>query len=96
MGSFTQYMYFALWAILTVYMLFQIKRAGAMCLIAAALFAFMTVWEGLRVFGGMAIYDGVMGIIFRCVAGGFLLIFVLLYILSKIKRSKANNNNEDE
>lgn len=96
MGSFTEYMYFALWAILTVYMLFQVKRIGPVCLIAVALFAFMTTWEGLRVFGGIAIYDGVMGIVFRCVAGGFLAVFVLIYILSKIRRNKSDKSDKAE
>ena len=37
---------------------------------------------------GIAMFDGVLGIVFKCVVGAFLLGFVLIYVIGKLKKNK--------
>lgn len=39
-------------------------------------------------FSGIAMFDGVLGIVFKCVVGAFLLGFVLIYVIGKLKKNK--------
>ena len=51
-------------------------------------FSFMTVWYAMNSFSGIAMFDGVLGIVFKCVVGAFLLGFVLIYVIGKLKKNK--------
>ena len=59
-----------------------------MCYIIGGFFSFMTVWYAMNSFSGIAMFDGVLGIVFKCVVGAFLLGFVLIYVIGKLKKNK--------
>lgn len=48
----------------------------------------MTVWYAMNSFSGIAMFDGVLGFVFKCVVGAFLLGFVLIYVIGKLKKNK--------
>ena len=77
--------YFILWAIIALYMFVSAKKLGSLCYIIGGFFSFMTVWYAIS---GIAIFDGVLGIVFKCVVGAFLLGFVLIYVIGKYKKNK--------
>lgn len=93
-----QNIYVFLWAVLAVLMfatgIKNRKTYGAAAFVFALFFVFMTVWYGLRTFGGYAMFDGTLGIIFKIVLGAFAVVLIVAYI---IYRKKLNNqNNKDE
>lgn len=96
MTDFMQNAYVFLWAVLAVYMLVMHKRIGAVAFVLSGFFAFMTVWFGLRSFAGIAMFDGTLGIIFRCIVGVFLAALILIYILSKYKSKKDDSSNGEK
>ncbi len=49
----------------------------------AAFFVFMTVWYALRAFGGIAMFDGVLGIVFKCVLGAFAVALGLVWFFKR-------------
>ncbi len=69
--EFLQYATVFLWAALAVLVLVVGRREGLLAYVMAAFFVFMTVWYALRAFGGIAMFDGVLGIVFKCVLGAF-------------------------
>lgn len=64
------------------------KKLGSLCYIIGGFFSFMTVWYAMNSFSGIAMFDGVLGIVFKCVVGAFLLGFVLIYVIGKLKKNK--------
>lgn len=66
-----QYIYVFLWAFLAVMVLAVGRKEGLLAYVMAAFFVFMTVWCGLRAFGGIAMFDGVLLVVFRCLLGAF-------------------------
>ena len=92
MNEFIQNIYVYLWGVLAILM-FAVaaknrKTFGATALVLALFFVFMTVWYGLRTFGGYEMFEGNMGIIFRVVMGVFLIFLVIAYL---IYRKKSQN-----
>ena len=69
--SFLNYAYVFLWAALAVMVAVVGRKEGLLALVMAAFFVFMTVWYGIRAFGGVAMFDGVLGVVFKCVLGAF-------------------------
>ena len=69
--SFLNYAYVFLWAALAVMVAVVGRKEGLLALVMAAFFVFMTVWYGIRAFGGVAMFDGILGVIFKCVLGAF-------------------------
>jgi hypothetical protein len=88
MGDFLQYLYVILWGVLAVLMFLTGRKQGALAYVLAIFFVFMTAWYGLRAFAGYAMFDGALGIVFKCVLGAFLVGFVATYFVSKHKRNK--------
>jgi membrane associated rhomboid family serine protease len=80
--------YFILWAIIALYMFVSAKKLGSLCYIIGGFFSFMTVWYAMNSFSGIAMFDGVLGIVFKCVVGAFLLGFALIYVIGKLKKNK--------
>lgn len=64
------------------------KKARFFVLHHRGFFSFMTVWYAMNSFSGIAMFDGVLGIVFKCVVGAFLLGFVLIYVIGKLKKNK--------
>ena len=60
----------------------------------ALFFVFMTVWYGLRTFGGYPMFEGTPGIIFKAVLGVFAVILVIAYLI--YRKKILNQNGKDE
>lgn len=88
MGDFLQYFYVFLWGALAVLMFFTGFKQGAFAFVMSLLFVFMTVWYALRAYAGLPMFEGIYGVIFRCVLGGFLALFVIVYIVKKRNNQK--------
>ena len=74
--EFLQYATVFLWAALAVLVLVVGRREGPF-------FVFMTVWYALRAFGGIAMFDGVLGIVFKCVLGAFAVALGLVWFFKR-------------
>ena len=81
--EFLNYAYVFLWAILAVMVIVVGRKEGLLAYVMAAFFVFMTVWYGLRAFGGIAMFDGVLGIVFKCVLGAFAAALAVIWILKR-------------
>lgn len=93
MSDFLQNAYVFLWAILAVYMCTLYKRIGPVAFITSGFFAFMTVWYGIRAFTSIDTLNGTLGLVFKIVVGVFLVAFIIVYVLSKRKQKKQNQEN---
>ena len=82
--------YFILWAVIALYMFISAKKLGSLCYLIGGFFSFMTVWYAMNTFSGIAMFEGVLGIVFKCIVGAFLLAFVLIYAIGKYKSNKNN------
>lgn len=88
MTEFIQNAYVFLWGALALLTFaVGVKQKTVHYFVISLFFIFMTVWYGLRSFGGYEMFGGSLGIIFKCVAGAFLLLFIGIYLLEK-KRKK--------
>lgn len=83
-----QYAYVFLWAALAVLLFAAGFKQGAFAFVMSGFFVFMTVWYALRAFGGYPMFDGTLGVVFRCVLGAFLALIILVYFLSKRRGNK--------
>ncbi len=83
-----QYAYVFLWAVLAVILFVAGFKQGAFAFVMSGCFAFMTVWYALRAFWGYPMFNGVLGVVYRCVLGAFLALIILLYFLSKRRGNK--------
>lgn len=81
----TSYLYTALWAILAFYMLYLAIKENRLFLAAFVFFLFMAAWSLLDALLSINMFSGIYGIIYRSVAGAFLLIFVIGYVIYKRK-----------
>ncbi len=83
--SFLNYAYVFLWAALAVMVAVVGRKEGLLALVMAAFFVFMTVWYGIRAFGGVAMFDGVLGVVFKCVLGAFAAAMAVIWIAKRRK-----------
>ena len=83
--SFLNYAYVFLWAALAVMVAVVGRKEGLLALVMAAFFVFMTVWYGIRAFGGVAMFDGALGVIFKCVLGAFAAAMAIIWITKRRK-----------
>lgn len=83
--EFLQYAYVFLWAALAVAIVIIGRKEGLLAFVMAGFFVFMAVWYGLRAFGGLPVFDGAWGIVFRIVLGVFA---VALGVVWYIKRRR--------
>lgn len=84
---FINYFYVFLWAALAIMVVVVGFNEGLIAYVISSLFVFLTIWHGLHAFGGIAMFDGILGIIFDCVLGTYLIAMVVIII---IKRRKKN------
>lgn len=80
---FLDYLYVFLWAALGVLSFFIARKIGVTGYLLTVLFGFMTVWYGLRAFGGLPVFDGVWGHVFRGVMIVFLIVIALIWYRSR-------------
>ena len=85
MTEFTQNAYVFLWGALAVLMYFAGRKYSSFGYLFSLLFTFMTVWYGLRSFAGLPMFEGLPGIIYRCVLGMFLAVLAGGYIVKKLR-----------
>ncbi len=85
--------YVFMWGALSLLMYFVGKKHGAFGYIFSILFTFMTVWYGLRSFAGFPMFDGVLGIIFRCALAAFLAALTAVYIAKKLRSTPDPGEN---
>ena len=83
--SFLNYAYVFLWAALAVMVAVVGRKEGLLALVMAAFFVFMTVWYGIRAFGGVAMFDGILGVIFKSVLGAFAAAMAVIWIAKRRK-----------
>ena len=99
MTDFLLNVYVYLWAALALLCFVAGRKNGAIMYVVGLMFVFMTVWYGLRTFGGYPMFEGALGIIFRCVLGVCLALFVLVYYFSRkksIEEYEKNSKGKDE
>lgn len=84
--------YFLLWAVMALYMFATAHKTGKICYLAGILLTFMSVWYALNSFTELSMFSGTLGIIFKCVIGAFLLIFIISYLIGK----KNSQNKTDK
>ncbi len=94
MADFLQYGYVVLWAALAALTFFIGRKQGLIGYLLSVFFVFMAVWYGLRAFGGLPVFEGVPGYIFR----GLLILFllVIVYIWWRSRKTDATNKTEDQ
>ena len=78
-----QYVYVFLWAALAVATAVTARKEGATALVMTGFFVFMTVWYGIRAFFGVAMFDGALGVIFKCVMAGFAVVLGLVWYFKR-------------
>lgn len=102
MNEYLQYAYVFVWGILAVLTFIIGTRQGVYAFVLSAFFVFMTVWYALNSFGGIPMFEGTLGIVFKCISLAFLAIVVFMFYLSKKKRREqsdaeaAESNETDE
>ena len=81
-----------LWAALAVFVFISGRRQGAAAYLLTAFFVFMAVWYGLRSFGGLPVFDGIYGWIFR----GVILVFLaaIVFVWYKGRNSGADGGEK--
>lgn len=89
-----EYVYVILWGALAVLMFFTGKKQGALAYVMSLFFVFMTVWYALRAFGGYEMFEGTLGIVFKCVLGVFLALFAAAYFIAKRKNSSRDRDDD--
>ncbi len=90
MSQFLQYGYVFLWAILAALSLFIGRKQGLYGYFLSGFFVFLAIWYGLRAFGGLPVFEGLPGYIFR----GALVVFLLIIVCIWKKSGKENHENK--
>lgn len=81
------YFYVFLWAALAIMTVIVGRKEGLLTLVMASFFVFMAVWYGIRAFGNIPMFDGTLGIIFKCALGGFAVLLGVVWIVKR-RRNK--------
>ncbi len=88
---FIHYFYVFLWAVLAVLCFFIGRKHGLVGYLLTVFFLFMSVWYGLEAFGGLPVFDGVMGHVFRGVLIVFLIVVVFIWYRGRKAQISADN-----
>ena len=83
--EFLNYAYVFLWAALAVMVVIVGRKERLLACAVASFFVFMAVWYGLRAFGKIAMFDGALGIAFKCVLGAFALLLGAVWFFKRRK-----------
>lgn len=96
MSEYLQYAYVFVWGALAVLTFIIGKKQDLYYFVLSLFFVFMTVWYALNSFGGIAMFEGALGIAFRCIALLFLAAVVFVYFLRKKSKAAQSNENTDD
>ncbi len=100
MTEYLQYAYVFVWAALAVLSFIIGFKQGKYGFILSAFFVFMTVWYALNSFGGLEMFEGTLGIVFKCIAVACLAGAVALLFFERKKRNQqaeeATENQKDD
>ena len=88
---FIHYFYVFLWAVLAVLCFFIGRKHGLVGYLLTVFFLFMSIWYGLEAFGGLPVFDGVMGHVFRGVLIVFLIVVVFIWYRGRKAQISADN-----
>ena len=75
--------YVIMWALLAVYCFYSAHKISSILYILGGFFVFMFGWYLVNYLAPFSLFDGVYGIIFRCIAVVFLAALILIYFKSK-------------
>lgn len=75
--------YTVLWALLAVFCLYSAHKLSRILYIMGGFFVFMFGWYLANGLLEIDLFGGIYNVIFRCVGGAFLLLFILLYLYIK-------------
>ena len=78
-----QYIYVFLWAFLAMMVVVVGRKEGLLAYVMSGFFVFMTVWYGLRAFGNIAVFEGTLLIVFRCLLGAFAVGLGIIWYLKR-------------
>lgn len=82
-----QYFYVFLWSALAVMTFIVGRKEGLLAVLIASFFVYMAVWYGIRAFGNVPMFDGVLGIVFKCTLGAFALLLCAVWLIKR-RRNK--------
>ena len=81
-----QYFYVFLWLALAVLVVVIGRKEGILAVVMALFFVFMAVWFGLRAFARIAVFDGVLGIVFRCVLAAYAVALGIVWYVKRFRK----------
>lgn len=80
--------YVVLWGLIAVYCYFSAHKISPVLYLVGVFFTFLFGWYLTDGLIATDLFSGIFNIIFRCVAGIFLLILVIIYARSRTKNQK--------
>ncbi len=83
-----QIVYIILWGLCAAYCLYSAHKISPILYILGVFFLFMFGWYLVNYLLPIDLFSGMYGIIFRCVAGVFLIVVLLFYF--RFKKSGTN------
>ncbi len=93
MTEYLQYAYVFVWALLAILTFIIGIKQGKYGFVLSGFFVFMTVWYALNSFGGIDMFSGALGIVFRVIAVACLVGAVVLLYFERKKRLAGNDSN---
>lgn len=85
---FINYFYVFLWAALAIMVIVVGFNEGFIAYVISSLFVFLTVWYGIHAFGGIEMFEGVLGFVFNCVLVAYLVVMILIILVRRRKRMR--------
>ena len=59
------------------------KKEGALAYVMSAFFVFLAVWYALNTYFGLAMFEGALGIVFRCLLGAFAVFVLAVWVYQR-------------
>lgn len=81
--DFSGIIYMVLWGVIALYCFISARKVSAVLYVAGTFFLFMFTWNLADLLAAADLFSGMYGIIFRCVAAGFLIALIAIYIKNK-------------
>ena len=81
------FVYIGLWGLLALFCIISAHKFHPILYLMGGFFVFLCGWNCVNTFTALNLFEGVYNIVFRCVACGFLLAIILVYL--KIRKNKT-------